>query len=71
MRIELIEFQLALSTGDQEEVLFNERESRKDVHGIEDGWLSPGTYRVVDGELYRLISGIPPGGLVGHVHQQK
>ena len=59
MSMELIEFQMALSTGEQEEVLFNELESSKDMQGIEEGWLSPGTYRVVDGELYRLVPGIP------------
>ena len=59
MSMELIEFQMALSTGEQEEVLFNELESGKDMQGIEEGWLSPGTYRVVDGELYRLVPGIP------------
>lgn len=69
--LELIEFQMALSTGEQEKVLFNERDPSKDMQGIEEGWLSPGTYRVVDGELYRLVPGSPPGGSVVHVHPQK
>ena len=68
MLMELIEFQMALSTGEQEETLFSEREPSKDMRGMEEGWLSPGTYRVVDGELYRLVPGIPPGGSVVHAN---
>ena len=64
MSMTLIEFQMALSTGEQEEVLFNEGEPGRDMQGMEEGWLSPGTYRVVDGELYRLVPGVPPGGSV-------
>ena len=70
MRVELIEFQMALSTGEQEEVLFNEREPSKGIQGMEEGSLSPGTYRVVDGELYRLVPGSPPGSVV-RVQKQK
>ena len=70
MRIELIQFQMALSTGEQEEVLFNRRDPMGDMQEMEEGWLSPGTYRVVDGELYRLVPGSPPGGLVGPRYQQ-
>lgn len=64
MSMELIEFQMALSTGEQEEALFDEREPNRDMREMEEGWLSPGTYRVVDGELYRLVPGVPPGGAV-------
>ena len=71
MCMELIEFQMALSTGEQEECLFNELEPSEDMQGIEEGWLSPGTYRVVDGELYRLVPGIPPRGVVGPRDQQE
>ena len=59
MSPELIEFQMALSTGEQEACLFDETESGKHVKKEEKGWLSPGTYRVVDGQLYRLVPGIP------------
>lgn len=71
MRIELIEFQMALSTGEQEEILFTEHHPSKKMLGVDEGWLSPGTYRVVDGELYRLVPGSPPGGMVVHVDQEK
>lgn len=59
MSMELIEFQMSLSTGEQEKVLFNDLEPSKDLQVIDKGWLSPGTYRVVDGELYRLVPGVP------------
>ena len=59
--MDLIEFQMALSTGEQEEVLFNKLEPSEDAHETEEGWLPPGVYRVVDGELYRLVPGSPPG----------
>ena len=59
MSLELIEFQMALSTGEQEAGLFDKTESGEQVREEEEGWLSPGTYRVVDGQLYRLVPGIP------------
>ena len=59
MSAELIEFQMALSTGEQEARLFDEIEPLEQVNEEEEGWLSAGTYRVVDGQLYRLVPGIP------------
>ena len=59
MSLELIEFQLSLSTGEQEAGLLTEYESGKHAKDQEKGWLYPGIYRVVDGQLYRLVSGIP------------
>lgn len=56
---ELIEFQMALSTAEQEAGLFDETESGEQVKEEEEGWLSPGIYRVVDGLLYQLVPGIP------------
>lgn len=60
MCVELIEFQIALSTGEQEETLFGDRDPVREAQGVEEACLSPGTYRVVDGELYRLVPGVPP-----------
>ena len=57
---ELVEFQMALSTAEQEAGLFTEIESEEQEKEEEEGWLSSGTYRVVDGQLYRLVPGIPP-----------
>ena len=57
---ELVEFQMALSTAEQEAGLFTEIESEEQEKEEEKGWLSSGTYRVVDGQLYRLVPGIPP-----------
>lgn len=59
MSPELIEFQMALSTGEQEAGLFTEIEGGEQIKEEEEGWLSPGIYRVVDGQLYRLVPGIP------------
>lgn len=59
MSLELIEFQMAFSTGEQEAGSFDEPESSEHVKKEEEGGLSPGTYRVVDGQLYQLVPGIP------------
>lgn len=60
MSLELIAFQMALSTGEQEEALFNALEPDGQLKKADEGWLPPGTYRVVDGQLYRLVPGVPP-----------
>lgn len=70
MCVKLIEFQMALSTGEQEEALFSGRDPIREKQGAEESCLSPGTYRVVDGELYRLVPGVPPDGLLGPRHRE-
>ncbi len=57
---ELIGFQIALSAAELEAGLFAEIESEEQGKEEEKGLLSSGIYRVVDGQLYRLVPGTPP-----------
>jgi hypothetical protein len=59
MNTELVEFQISLSTAEEEANYFSEEISPRDTGG--DGQiLCPGSYRVIDGQLYRIRTGVPP-----------
>lgn len=55
--LELTAFQLSLSTADEEDALFDWLENSK--IGVEPAHLPSGVYRVIDGEMYRIVPGIP------------
>lgn len=63
--IEFVIEQLAMSTADDEVNYFTGQLSpneQREVHPV----LAPGVYRVIDGQLFRIVSGVAPV-----VHEQK
>lgn len=58
-RISLVTCQLSLSTADVEADIFSGQEISTPSQPVAPA-LEPGVYRVVDGELFRLVPGLPP-----------
>lgn len=54
-----VEMQLSLSTAEEAQDLFSEEVKQISMDESTHG-LPAGTYRVVDGVLYRLVPGSPP-----------
>ena len=59
MEIKMIEVQMCLSTAEDEKNYFSGTTSKPPVIDP-DEILPPGTYRIIDGELYRILPGLPP-----------
>ena len=55
-----IEFFAATTAEDQRDYFFGEVQSETPAFSGKWETLSPGSYRVVDGKLYRTISGLSP-----------
>lgn len=54
-----VSFQFSLSTGEDEKNYFGRSDQDPPVRSEDIGKLVPGTYRVLDGELFRIVSGFP------------
>ena len=58
---QLIEFQLSVSTADDEKAYFTGNEGVAIGSATENSLSLPaGTYRLIEGALYRIVPGIPP-----------
>lgn len=55
---ELVEFQISLSTAEEERTLFEGVEALQG-HPPEPIPLPAGAYRIIDGHLYRIVPGLP------------
>ena len=60
MNDELVEFQFSLSTAEEERVYFSGQEPVPQQQAAQESHLPSGDYRVLNGELYRLVAGSPP-----------
>jgi hypothetical protein len=57
---QFLSMQFSLSTGDDEINYFTGEQEVVAVEADPNAILPPGTYRVVDGQLYRIASSNPP-----------
>lgn len=57
--IRFISEQFSLSTAEEESRLLVDREREADARRPEPAKLQPGVYRVIAGELFRLVKGTP------------
>jgi hypothetical protein len=58
--MELVQFQIEVSTAEEERSLFSEEQPAisQDIHS--NSIMQPGIYRVVNGEIYRIVGGAAP-----------
>jgi hypothetical protein len=58
--VELVQFQIEVSTAEEERNLFSGEQptTAQDIHS--NSIMQPGIYRVVDGEIYRIVGGPAP-----------